>query len=313
MGRAKPAPITPQLPSLWRRYFKHDKLSKRYLAGAVAMKFEKNKTDNQNIHYQTRGEGNKTIILAHGLPSSIQEWDLMSQKLVSNGYQAIALDLPGHGDSFKPNEIDFYSADTFYIHFKEWINHLNIGTPPVLLGHSFGGYLSLRYALDHQRDVRGLILIDPFLSYDQLVGINRFLLSYPLISVHFLKNAPIRLIKFFLWAGSLVRRKFRIHSYLSKSELYKMAVDFKRCSPNIAYLPKTITDITTNLADLNIPTLLIWGNQDKTLSVSWYLNIVSKLPNSTYKVLNAGHNPHLSNFFEVYPIVLEFLESIFSQ
>lgn len=277
------------------------------------MQSTKNEVVGQDINYQIYGEGHKTIILVHGLPSSLQEWDLMSRTLVANGYQVIALDLPGHGDSLKPNEIEFYSADSFYAVFKEWLINLNLDPPPVLIGHSFGGYLALRYALDHQRDVSGLILINPFLSYHQLPGMNRFLLSFPLISIHLLENAPLRLIKSLIWAGSLVRRRFRIVSYLSKSELHKMAVDFKRCSPNIAYLPRTVNDITTRLGDLKTPTRLIWGNHDHTLSASWYVHAASKMPDSAYKELKAGHNPHLSDFFEVYPVVLDFLASIFSQ
>lgn len=273
------------------------------------MKFEENQTGHPDIHYETYGEGNNTIILTHGLPSSHQEWHLMSQKLVSKGYQTIALDLPGHGDSLKPAEIDFYTADAFYLRFKDWIHHLNLAAPPVLLGHSFGGYLCLRYALEHQRDVRGLILINPFLSYDQLSGINRFLISYPRLAIGFLNYAPFWLVKALLWVGSLIRRNSRIYSFLSKSELHQAAVDFKRCSPNLIYLARTIQDITPHAPDLKTPTLLIWSSKDHTLSVSWYSKLASKLPNSTCKVLNAGHNPQLSNFSEVYPSVLEFLEN----
>ncbi len=276
------------------------------------MEVGKNLAGDQPIHYEIQGSGSKTILLTHGLPSSSQEWNMMTKKLVSKGYQPIALDLPGHGESFKPGEIDFYTADTFYCHFKNWINQLNIATPPVLLGHSFGGYLSLRYAIENQRNVRGLILINPFLSSDQLSGMNRFLIAFPRVAIRFLTYAPFGLVKFLLWAGSLIRRRRRIYSFLSKGELHQAAVDFKRCSPNIIYLPGTIQNITAQASELSIPTLLIWGSRDTTLSVSWYSKLASKLPNSTYKVLYAGHNPQLSNFSEVYPAVLDFLKPIFA-
>jgi pimeloyl-ACP methyl ester carboxylesterase len=276
------------------------------------MTFEENKTGSQAIHYQIQGEGPKSVVLVHGLPSSHLEWNLMSQRLVSAGYRTIALDLPGHGDSLKPDEIEFYSTNTFSACFNEWLMGQNLDPAPVLIGHSFGGHLCLRYTLEHQRQMAGLILINPFLSYRQLPGINRSLLSYPPGSTYLLRNAPFWLLKSLIWAGSLVRRKNRIVSFLSKSELHNMAVDFKRCSPKIAYLPATVRDVTTNLADLHLPTTLIWGKNDRTLSVSWYLNTLSKLPHAGHKVLNAGHSPHLSNFNEVYPVVLDFLASTFS-
>ena len=275
------------------------------------MVVEKNMAVDQTIHDETRGAGHKPIILTHGLPSSLRLWDRMSQALVSRGYQTIALDLPGHGDSHKPIETGFYTADNFYGQYKEWIDHLTIGARPVLLGHSFGGYLSLRYALENQQKVRGLILINPFLSFTQMTGPNRLLFSYPPISKYLLKVTPFRLLKFFLWTGSLTIRNSRIGSFLSNSELYQVAVDFKRCSPNIARLPRTLGDITPRLADLHIPTLLIWGKRDETLSPSWYPGMTARLPNSTFQTINAGHNPHLSNFPEVYPAILEFLESLY--
>ncbi|HVP22264.1 MAG TPA: alpha/beta hydrolase [Anaerolineaceae bacterium] len=271
------------------------------------------KQDPQDIHYQICGKGDKTVILVHGLLSSLREWDRMSQKLVSGGYRTIALDLPGHGESLKPAEVDFYSADSFYKYFKEWIDHLNLAAPPVLIGHSFGGNLCLRYTLDHQQDLGGLVLMSPFLAYDQVPGLVRFVLASPRIAAGSLKNAPFGLIKFILWAGNLIRRNSRLTSFLSKSELHQMAIDFKKCSPNIAYLSGTVGDITVRLVEVKLPALLIWGKHDHILSASWYLQGALKIPHATRKVLNAGHNPHLSNISEVYPILVDFLEANFAR
>jgi pimeloyl-ACP methyl ester carboxylesterase len=248
--------------------------------------------------------------LTHGLPSSHREWDPMSEVLVANGYRTIALDLPGHGESLKPDEVEFYSADTFYQYFQEWIEHFNLPEPPVLVGHSFGGYLCLRYTLEHPQSVSGLVLINPFMAYDQLSDSVRLMLSNPRFLVRFLRKAPFKMVKGVVWLGSLSRRKSRLVSFLSKRQLQQSAVDYKRVSTNIVFLPRTVNNITTNLSDLKTPSLLIWGNQDTTLSVSWFLDMATQLPDLIYKAVNAGHSAHVSNFNEVYPVVLKFLKSV---
>jgi pimeloyl-ACP methyl ester carboxylesterase len=266
----------------------------------------------RTIHYKKNGEGSKSIVLVHGLPSSLQEWELLSHTLVHNGYTSFALDLPGHGDSFKPKEADWYTADNFYDYFQGWMATLRIDSPPVLIGHSFGGYLSVRYALEHPDKVRGLILINPFLAYEQLIGINRFVLAYPAICVNLLKNVPVNLMKWFVWLGSLKAENFRVYSSLSRHDLYTMTNAFNKCSPNIVYIPKTVSDILDKFTCLDIPTLLIGGDKDTTLSISAYGKFLAKLPNSTYKVAGKGHFPQLSNFDEVTPNILDFLQDIYA-
>jgi pimeloyl-ACP methyl ester carboxylesterase len=267
----------------------------------------------QKINYKKNGEGNRSIVLVHGLPSSLQEWDLMSHTLVQNGYASFALDLPGHGDSFKPKEPGCYTADSFYDYFQDWMASLHIEPPPVLIGHSFGGYLSIRYAVEHKDKVRGLILINPFLAYEQLIGINRFVLAYPTVCVNLLKNVPGNLMKWFVWLGSLKTENYRVYSSLSRRNLHTMTNAFNKCSPYIVYIPKTVNDILDRFTTLDIPTLLIGGDKDMTLSISAYVKFLAKLPNSTYQVAGKGHFPQISNFDEVTPKILDFLQDIYAQ
>jgi pimeloyl-ACP methyl ester carboxylesterase len=179
----------------------------------------------------------------------------------------------------------------------------------VLIGHSFGGYLAIKYALNHPDKVRGLILISPFLCYDQLRRINLVLFSNPALAAFLYQLIPAWLIKVFVWSGSLRMEKFQIRSSLSGDELTKMANDYKRCSPNVVYFPKSMSDNANHYAEIKAPTLLIWGKNDFTLSTKWYKELVSKLPRWTYTVLNAGHYPHRSNYDEVNALILEFLKS----
>ena len=87
-----------------------------------------------------------------------------------------------------------------------------------------------------------------------------------------------------------------------------MASDYKKCSPNIVYFPKTVNDRWINYAKLTMPILLIWGKKDNTLSVTPYEELIRKLPNAAFNIINAGHYPHRSNPDEVNTLILDFLK-----
>jgi pimeloyl-ACP methyl ester carboxylesterase len=107
--------------------------------------------DNQTINYVSYGEG-PAVVLIHGLAASLQDWDEVIPGLVSKGYRAIALDLPGHGESAKPEDLEHYHVEALVESLRDWIEGLNLDRPPLLIGHSLGGYLSLAYARRHRSD-----------------------------------------------------------------------------------------------------------------------------------------------------------------
>jgi pimeloyl-ACP methyl ester carboxylesterase len=266
---------------------------------------------NKKINYQMAGEEGTTVILIHGIPSSLDEWEFLIPELVSAGYRTFSLDLLGHGGSYQPEDPACYTVDSAYELFEEWLASLNLDGPIVLIGHSFGGHLAIKYALNHPDKVRGLILIGPFLSYTQLRRTNRVLFSHPALSAFLYPLIPAWLIKAFVWSGSLKMERFQIRSSLSSEELAKMAAGYLRCSPNVVYFLGSVNDEAYRYAEIEAPTLLIWGKNDATLSTSWYKEMVSKLPKWTYNVINAGHYPHRSNYEEVNALILEFLKSNF--
>ena len=256
------------------------------------------------------GNGPITAVLVHGIPASWHDWDLLMPKLVEAGYHPSALDLLGHGDSYKPSDPDSYSADAAYEFLQKWLNSLELRTPLVLVGHSFGGHLSIRYALNNPQKVQSLILINPLLSFDQMSIFFRFLLARPALTAAVLDLSPLVLVRLFVWIGSLKIGKSGIRSALSHEELIKMALDYKRSSSNVVYYPRSVSEKLVNYHDVNVPTLLIWGKEDPVLSVAWFKKLCRELPKVTFREISAGHYPHRSNSDEVNEIILEFLKSI---
>jgi pimeloyl-ACP methyl ester carboxylesterase len=119
------------------------------------------------INYVCQGDG-PPVILVHGIAASLSDWEFLSPELSSAGYCSYALDLLGHGESPKPDHDEHYHFLSLYQHLYDWIEGLQLKAPPVLIGHSLGGFLCLNYALERPMSLQGLVLINPFYSRQQL-------------------------------------------------------------------------------------------------------------------------------------------------
>lgn len=109
-----------------------------------------------DLNFRSRGEGSEIPTVAlHGLLASLQNWESVSRRL-SEAKQFIAVDLPNHGKSFHCDEMSYESI----IHcFDEWVNEQGFKVID-LMGHSFGGKISMLYALTYPEKVRKLIIED---------------------------------------------------------------------------------------------------------------------------------------------------------
>jgi pimeloyl-ACP methyl ester carboxylesterase len=104
---------------------------------------------------QWQGSG-PPLILVHGISSSGSTWESLIPALRKH-FSPITLDLRGHGDSAKPNSgflFDDYVSDLDGV-----INALGI-EHPLLMGHSFGGLVTLGWASRYPDRAAGMVIID---------------------------------------------------------------------------------------------------------------------------------------------------------
>ncbi|WP_201783984.1 alpha/beta fold hydrolase [Pseudomonas sp. Root562] len=103
--------------------------------------------DGTQIFYKDWGSG-QPIVFHHGWPLSSDDWDAQMLFFLSKGFRVIAHDRRGHGRSSQTavgNEMDTYAADV-----AELMAHLNIRNA-VHIGHSTGGGEVARYVARHGR------------------------------------------------------------------------------------------------------------------------------------------------------------------
>jgi acylglycerol lipase len=106
------------------------------------------------------------VAIVHGYAEHSNRYSHVVTNLVEQGFAVYSFDLRGHGKS---------SGDRCYVNsFSDYLKDLDRFLTEIrqhhperelfLLGHSMGGAISLRYVLDYQPDLRGLILSAPFLG-----------------------------------------------------------------------------------------------------------------------------------------------------
>jgi pimeloyl-ACP methyl ester carboxylesterase len=250
------------------------------------------------------------VILIHGIAASLHDWDNLIPELTESGYSSYALDLLGHGDSPKP-DLHAYRMDWVFEHFEHWMRSLRLTEPAILIGHSLGGYIALEYARRVAAWTRGLILVNPFYSRLQLNPLLRRTYSGRNLRGYLASRAPAWMYRAFVEIGSVVmgRNQGALHS-LPEPIRVQTALDYARTAPGVYRLPTLISDLTEVLPHIHVPTLVVWGNRDQTLSPASFSTLVKMMPRAAGKSVRAGHVPHQSNAEEFNQMVLEFLREL---
>lgn len=96
------------------------------------------------------------ILLQHGYAGCAETWHHQLRHLAPDHY-VIAPDLRGHGQSAAP--LTQYSIPELVSDLEAIISSVNLSTPLIIVGHSFGGSICAEYAVRHPDKVAGLILI----------------------------------------------------------------------------------------------------------------------------------------------------------
>lgn len=257
------------------------------------------------------GEG-LPVILVHGLAASLHDWDALLPTLANAGYAGYALDLLGHGDSYKPRQLEAYNSDTVYEHMQGWIDSLMLEQPSVVIGHSLGGYLALQLALQYPERVRALVLANPFYTQEQLPPTLRFFLRRPLLNTALIERTPYWLFRLLVDVSSLQfgNSNENLHS-LPEAVRIQTALDYKRAAPGIYNIPRTLRDLTSDLPSIHQPTLVIWGVRDQTIDLKTFPTLVEKLPNARGETMQkCGHVPHQCHAHDFNKKILGFLDSL---
>ncbi|MCC6642911.1 MAG: alpha/beta hydrolase [Deltaproteobacteria bacterium] len=109
------------------------------------------------IHYLQWGEpGSPALVLVHGGAAHAHWWSFLAPQL-ARGHHVLALDLSGHGDSGRR---EAYPREMWAREVMTVAEHAGVSRPPVLVGHSMGGFVCIAAASVYGERLAGAVILD---------------------------------------------------------------------------------------------------------------------------------------------------------
>jgi pimeloyl-ACP methyl ester carboxylesterase len=133
-------------------------LSSATIPGAMRDPVDEYRVDTPRLTLSVRDHagGEPALLALHGLASNARWWDLVADRLVP-AHRVIAVDLPGHGRSDRPDT--GYDFDTVSADLAALLGVVH-PAPVVVVGHSWGATVALSFAVDHPDLALGVVCID---------------------------------------------------------------------------------------------------------------------------------------------------------
>jgi pimeloyl-ACP methyl ester carboxylesterase len=240
------------------------------------------------VHYRDEGpkEDKLPLVLIHGTSSSLHTWD--SLVILIPEKRCIRLDLPGFGITGPDPHRDYSIEHTVQV-VDELLKTLKVDSC-IIAGNSLGGYIAWSYALEHER-AKKLILIDAAGFNSEKKGKN---LAFQLARIPVV-NQILKIVT----PRSIVRKSLE-QSYGDPSKVTDNLVDryFElncRTGNRQALLDRfklRFTGDTSRIKEIQIPTLILWGQKDQLIPVSQADKFEAALPHSQKIIYpQLGHVP----------------------
>jgi pimeloyl-ACP methyl ester carboxylesterase len=119
--------------------------------------------EGHRIEYDTYGEGDRVLILIHGLLMNRRMFEGLGRELASRGNRVVCADLLGHGRSDRPEDLRLYSMPLFARQLAALIDHLELDSA-VVGGTSLGANVALELATRSPERARALFIEMPVLD-----------------------------------------------------------------------------------------------------------------------------------------------------
>ena len=232
--------------------------------------------DNIDINITRQGEG-EPVLLLHGWGCTGEIFKHIASVL-STAYTTYSFDFPGFGASGEPSEV--WGVEKYTQMVEAFVKENGIERP-ALMGHSFGGRVSIVFA--SRNEVSRLVLVDA-------AGVK-----------------PKRPLKYYWKVYTFKAMKWLCNTFLPKEKAQAVidsrrkgagSSDYNNASPMMrAILSKVVNeDLTHLMPAIKAPTLLFWGNLDTATPLSDAKTMERLIPDAGLVVAHGtGHFSFLEN------------------
>ncbi|MFQ3591828.1 MAG: alpha/beta hydrolase [Gemmataceae bacterium] len=242
------------------------------------------------------------VVLLHAFPLDRRMW-LSQIELLADMNRVIAPDLPGFGDS---PLLTNPSIDAFADQLAEHLTSKEIHEPVTLVGLSMGGYVSLAFARRHPQRLAALVLADTKAEADDAVArANREKLMATAANAGAGAIIAAMLPK-------LLGATTQQHRPEVVAATHKLGSD-QRSEAIVAALKalRDRPDATPSLGQINVPTLVIVGEEDVLTPPSVAQQMAQAIPRARLAIIpQAGHLAHAENPTAFNEALLTFLTGV---
>lgn len=274
----------------------------------ISTKFVPEPVFNSRVHIIESGQQNpKSVILIHGLGDmGTDTWKILLPQLALK-YHVIAFDLPGFGLSEKKNAL--YSPGN-YANFVKWVVDNYAKGIPDVIGHSMGGAIAIAYAGTHPDRIDRLVLANVAGVLHKAAFTNEIL--QPRLSDQWpdIPSGPLD------WIDTLVRKTvMKMESLPLETDMPLESEQFRGAilggdPTKIAAMATIQANLGPLLPNIQAPTLLIWGEEDKVTPYRTAILLKGALKKARLVTIpGTGHLPMLENPQIFNNAVLDFLGS----
>ena len=230
-----------------------------------------------NINYIQYGKG-KDILLLHGWGQNIEMMKPLGD-CFEDRFRITIIDLPGFGESEEPQKP--WTMNDYYAMLEEFIEKLKI-KKPIVIGHSFGGRLAIKYSA--RNPIEKLVLF-----------------GSPCIRIQESLPLKVRLLK-----G--IKKLPGMNSLGEYMKKYIGSRDYKAASPVMRQTLVEVVneDLSKYAREIEEPTLLIWGNNDTEAPVNEAKELEKIMIDAALITLPGSHYAYLENLNQVVNILNNF-------
>lgn len=262
--------------------------------------------DGLSTHYIEKGSG-ESVILLHGFFFDHNMWNA-SIDVLAEKYKVYAMDLWGFGYSTR-QPLDYgYSLYTEQLH--KFMGALGIQKAS-LIGQSMGGGTIINFTISNRDRVDKIVLVDAAGMPNQLPLMGR-ISNLPGVG-EFMYGMKSDFVRKFSLGNNFLHNK-----HLITEEYFEQLTRFHKIKGSSEVMLSvtrnqffdTLIDEIKALGEMDVPTLIVWGRDEKSIPLPVGQELHRRLKGSRLEILDkAGHCSHMDQPERFNHLTLEFLAS----
>ncbi len=247
------------------------------------------------------GQGTPVVLL-HSSLSSARQWQPLVKLLEAN-YLVINIDILGYGKAEKVIDKQSYNFDVEVLRIKATLNAVAKKQPFHLVGHSCGGAIALKIAVEQPENILSLSMYEPVAFHLFEQGCEARSLSDEFankVDIEDKYQAAEIFTNFWNQEGFFRSLPQKMQDLMA-NDMPKVSLDFKGLTAE-----KYSFD---DVAKIICPSLMMTGKFSPKLSHLLALNIENALTDAKHQSFPAGHMGPVSHSELIHPAIAEFIES----